>query len=197
MSMTTTSSMSRPSTRAVALLGQATLVLGFALATALAAQVRVPLPFTPVPITLQTMVVVLSGLCLGATGGALSQVLYLALGLCGAPFFAETTGVLALTGVRAGYLLGFVPSAALAGWFMARMRRRHTSLRSWRGLAGLWGSAFVASLPCLFLGAAWLKFAMGVSWPQAWFMGVMPFLLGDVVKTTLAAAIAGLLPQKS
>jgi len=195
--MITTISQLRPSTRTVTLVGQATLVLGFALATALAAQVRVPLPFTPVPITLQTAVVVLSGLCLGAAGGAASQVLYLLLGAFGAPFFAGETGPLALMGARAGYLVGFVPSAALAGFLLARVGRRRWGVRSWRGLAGLWGMAFIASLPCLALGATWLKISMNLTWSQAWFMGVAPFIVGDVVKTTLAAAIAGLIPQKS
>ena len=197
MSMTTSVPKVRPSTRAVALLGKATLVLGFALATALAAQVRLPLSYTPIPITLQTAVVVLSGLCLGATGGAASQILYLVLGVFGAPFFSGSTGALTLVGARAGYLVGFVPSAALAGWLLARMGRRRKTLRSWRGLAGLWGVAFVASLPCLALGATWLKISMNLTWSQAWFMGVAPFIVGDVLKTTLAAAVAGLLPQKS
>lgn len=174
------------SARTVGFLRDATLVFGFALATALGAQMQIPLPYTPVPITLQTLFVVLAGLALGPVRGTLAMATYLTLGFVGAPFFAMGVVKVATT----GYLIGFLASALVAGklglWAKARRRARF----GW-----LWAAAFIASLPTLGLGAAWLKAFLGVSWAEAWTLGIMPFLAGDVVKTTLAAAIAAALPS--
>ena len=86
-------------------------VITFAAVTALTARVTIFLPFTPVPITLQTLAVVLSGLVLGARGGALAQLVYLGLLAAGLPVDAKGLGPAALFGPTAGYLLGFVPAA--------------------------------------------------------------------------------------
>ena len=98
-----------------------TLVIGFALLTALAAQIVIPLPFTPVPITGQTFVVLLAGAGLGATAGAASQGLYVLLGAVGLPFYAGgASGWTVARGATGGYLIGFIVAAwivgALAGW---------------------------------------------------------------------------------
>ena len=167
----------------------ALLVSGFALLTALAAQIKVPLPFTPVPMTLQTLVVVFAGMLLGAKRGALSQILYLVAGLAGAPFFATTAGLAFLARPTAGYLIGFIPSALLAGVLMGQKPQQ-------KGFLSLWITAFVASLPCLFLGAAWLKVWSNHSWTMALSLGVAPFLVGDLVKTTAAATMIALIRRK-
>ena len=91
----------------------ATGIVVLAAASAVAAHVRIPLPFSPVPITLQTGVVLVAGATLGIAGGGASQMLYMAVGLLGAPIFAASAG---LTGPTIGYLLGFVPAAMLVGW---------------------------------------------------------------------------------
>jgi len=91
----------------------ATGIVVLAAASAIAAHIRIPLPFSPVPITLQTGVVLVAGATLGIAGGGSSQMLYLAVGLLGAPVFAASGG---LGGPTIGYLLGFVPAAMLVGW---------------------------------------------------------------------------------
>lgn len=147
-------------------------IAGGALATALAAHVRIPLPFTPVPVTLQTMVVLLCGATLGAAGGALSQALYLALGAAGVAAFAGGT----LTGITGGYLIGFVVAAALVG---AVARRTDNVFAV--GVAMLAGSLLI-----LGLGSAWLAHVNGLTAGQALTAGLVPFLAGDLLKTAAA-----------
>jgi biotin transport system substrate-specific component len=94
------------------------LVVAFSLLTALAAQVAVPLPFTPVPVTLQTFAVLLTGALLGSRLGALALILYLFEGACGLPFFSFGRGGLAylLLAPTSGYLLSYPLAAFLTGW---------------------------------------------------------------------------------
>lgn len=94
----------------------AALVVGFALLTALSAQIVIPLPFTPVPITGQTFAVLLSGAALGAGAGAASQGLYVLLGAVGLPFYAGgASGWTVVTGATGGYLVGFIVAAWVVG----------------------------------------------------------------------------------
>ncbi len=156
-------------------------VVVFAAITALTARITIPLPFTPVPITLQTLAVVLSGLVLGARGGAASQLLYLGLIAVGLPLDAKALGTAAFFGPTAGYLVGFVPAAFVAGWLADRF-----SARNW------WGNfaAAVAGMLVIYLvGAAWLAVMLG-SWQKAWLGGVAPFILIDLVKALIAASVA-------
>jgi len=143
-------------------------IAGGALATALSTHVRIVLPFTPVPITLQTMVVLLCGAILGAGGGALSQIVFLALGTAGVATFAGGS----LLGVTGGYLIGFVIAAALVG---AVARRTESALAVGATMLG-------ASLLILGLGAAWLAQVNGLGVREALMVGVVPFLAGDAVK---------------
>ncbi len=143
-------------------------IAGATAATALAAHVRLPLPFSPVPVTLQTMIVLLAGATLGAAGGALSQVLFLGLGAAGVATFAGGS----LTGVTGGYLVGFVVAALMVGFVAGRSRSTMAV-----------GAAMVAgNLALLLLGAAWLAHLNGLSPAQAFALGVLPFLPGDAVK---------------
>ncbi|MGD9495018.1 MAG: biotin transporter BioY [Armatimonadota bacterium] len=148
-------------------------IVGASVATAVAAHVRIPLPFSPVPVTLQTMVVLLAGALLGAPAGALSQALYLALGAAGVVSFAGGS----LLGVTGGYLAGFVIAAGLVG---AVARRTDSVLLVGAAMA-------VGDLTLLLLGAAWLAHVSGLSATQALAAGVAPFLPGDAIK--LAAAL--------
>jgi len=103
------------------------LVLAFASFTALAARIALPLPFTPVPITGQTLAVLLSGVLLGSRRGALAQLAYLAQGAAGLPVFAGgRAGLGVLLGPTGGYLVGFVLAAGLVGWLAERGWRLHT-----------------------------------------------------------------------
>jgi biotin transport system substrate-specific component len=155
----------------------------FAAFTALTARIAIPLPFTPVPITLQVMAVLLAGLVLGPRGGAISQLAYLAAVAAGAPLDARGLGPAALLGPTAGYLLGFAPSAFLAGWLAERLH-----------VMGAWVSSFVAALAGVAViyacGLAWLAPSAG-NLGAAWTLGAAPFILLDLGKALVAAAVAG------
>ncbi len=162
-------------------------VIAYAIGMAAAAQVYVPLPGTPVPMTLQTVVVLLAGLRLGATPGALSAALYLAGGAVGLPFFAGSHGFAALMGPTGGYLIGFV----LAAWTMGRLRSVCT------GLTSTWLAAFAASLTVFVPGVLHLHFfnlSLGYapSFSQTLLLGLVPFLFPDIVKVSLVATLARL-----
>lgn len=160
-----------------------TVAAGAAL-TALAAQVAVPVPGSPVPVTGQTFAVLLVGAALGPGRAVASQVLYLLLGVVGLPVFTQGAhGVEALFGATGGYLVGFLAAAALAGLGARRGADRSVV----RELA----VAAVASLTIYAFGVTWLAVWTGMSLAAAVAAGMLPFLLGDALKALLAA---GLLP---
>lgn len=174
---------------------QLALALGGAVFTGLMSQAVIYLPWTPVPVTGQSLAVLLTGLLLGPWGGV-SQALYAALGLAGVPWFAGAKGgVSVLAGPTAGYLLGFIVAAWVVGSVMEhwpRMRRFHWMLLVLTlvnivlifapGLAGLalWMNAVTGDVPSLH---------------QLLVMGFYPFVPGAIVKTLMAAALGrALLP---
>lgn len=173
-----------PRSRAV----DAALVTGFALLTALAAQISIPLGFTPVPITGQTFAVLLAGGVLGAGRGASSQLLYVALGAIGLPFYADGQGGWeAATGSTAGYLVGFVVAAALVGFLAERGQDRRLSTAI---------PAFLAGTVVMYtFGSVWLAHSLdvplsaAVGEPSAVAYGVAPFLVGDLAKAVLAGVL--------
>lgn len=168
--------------RRIAVARDVTLVVGGALLTAAAAQLEISLGFTPVPITGQTFAVLLVGAGFGWRRGAGSQLLYVALGAIGLPFYAGGDGGwTAATGSTAGYLVGFVAAAAVVGWLAERRqdRRVDTSVP-----AMLTGTAVI-----YLFGLVWLAHSLGVDATTAIEYGLTPFLIGDAIKL----AIAGLL----
>lgn len=160
---------------------EAALVAGGAVFVGLAAQVVVPLPFTPVPLTLQTFAVLLTAAALGSRRGVLSMLLYAVLGIVGVPWFAE--GSSGFSAPSFGYILGFIVAAAVVG----RIAESGATRSPWR-TAGL---MVVGNVIIYAFGVVWLKFAIGVSLPEAVSLGLVPFLLGDALKIVAAA---GLLP---
>lgn len=155
-------------------------ILMFTAVTALAARVTIHLPFTPVPVTLQTLAVVLSGLVLGGRGGAAAQLVYLGLIAAGLPFDSNGLGPASFFGPTAGYLVGFVPAAFAAGWLSELLPRRR-----WTNFA-----AAVAGMLLIYLvGAGWLAVFLG-NWRGAWVAGVLPFILPDLAKALIAAGVA-------
>lgn len=176
----------RPSTRARALALDATLVLTGALTVAVLAQVEVPL--WPVPITGQTLGVIVVGAALGARRGALSLLSYLGLGLAGLPVFAGLSGGLASVAKPSfGFIIGFVFAAFVAGWFAER---------SWDRRPALAFAGFVAASVVPFLvGVPYMAFilnnvlGLGYGLGDVLAVGVLPFIVGGVVKAALAAAI--------
>lgn len=166
---------------AVRPLASVALGLGFALLTWAGARVSVPLPFTPVPGTLQTLAVLLAGGLLGARAGAASQAAYLLLGVAGLPVFAlPGAGPAYLLGPTGGYLAGMVAAAWVTGWLMARLRRLGVPGAAIAFLAG--GATIQAC------GVAWLSVFLGDP-AAAWRAGALPFLLFDLAKVVVATGI--------
>lgn len=154
------------------------LVVGGSLLVAGMAQVRIPLPFTPVPITGQTFAVLLVGAALGSRRGAASLALYLLLGLSGLPFFAGGAhGLAALAGPTGGYLVGFVAATWLVGLLAARGLDRRIPSALLAFLAG--------ELVIYLFGVAWLSIYLGFAHAIA--AGFLPFLVGDAIKLAAAA----------
>lgn len=160
------------------------LVMGAAALTALAAQVSIPVPGSPVPVTLQTFAVLVTAASLGAVRGALGQLLYLAVGALGMPVFSNATGgVHALFGATGGYLLGFVVAGYVVGALSERGADRKVVSTV---LAYVAGSALIYGL-----GVTVLALSTGQSMGWAVQHGLVPFLVGDGLK---ALAAAGTLP---
>jgi len=164
---------------------RAVAVLFVTVLTIVAAQVSIPLPFTPVPFTLQPMVVLLGGAALGARLGMSSQILYLALGIAGLPVFAASPilpqGFARLLGPTGGYLMSYPLAAFVTGYLAERGfdRRYLTSVL-----------AMVAGLAIIFsCGVLWLAFGTHAGLSAAVRTGLVPFIPADIVKVFLAATI--------
>ena len=158
------------------------LTLGAVLLTTLCAQVRIPLPFSPVPLTGQTFAVLLSAAALGPWRAATSQAVYLAVGAAGLPVFTGgASGIAVIWGATGGYLVGFVVAAALMG-SLSRLgadRRTPTTVLAYAA----------ATLVIYAIGATWLALVAHLTPAAALTLGVLPFLVGDAVKALLAAAV--------
>jgi biotin transport system substrate-specific component len=166
--------------RAGAFAYNVTIVLAGSLVIAVAAQVWVMLPFSPVPVTGQTFAVLLVGCLLGRVRGTAAVMAYLAEGAAGLPVFAEAkAGPLILLGPTGGYLAGFVPGAWICGALAER---------GWDRRVGSTLLAMILGNVAIFaLGLPWLARYVGAA--NVLPMGFWPFLPGDVVKIGLAAAI--------
>ena len=156
------------------------LVIGASVLIALAAQVAIPLPFTPVPMTLQPLAVLFVGIALGASRGAAAATLYLLEGIGGLPVFAQGHGgAIWLVGATAGYLYSYPAAAWLAGWL---------SERGWGSTVVRAVTGMLAALALIYAGG-WAWLAMLTSPRAAFAAGVAPFVLADAVKIALGAAL--------
>jgi biotin transport system substrate-specific component len=173
------------------LTGKTMLVIAANVFVAACAHLSIPLPFTPVPITLQNFAVILVGLVLGPAAGFSAMVLYLAEGAMGLPVFTPHSvgGIAHLLGPNAGYLFSYPLAAAVAGWVVRAMQRVTSRFRS-----ALVAST-IASLPIFLLGAGWLGHLLHLSGSAVWALAVAPFLVGEVIKITAAAGIFSALQQ--
>jgi len=158
---------------------------GFALITVILTQLRVPLPFTPVPITGQTLGVLLAAAVLGARRGFLSQLGYLALGAAGLPVFAGGS----LIGPTAGYLWSFPIAAFLLGW----MVERGALQRTW----SLVGAMLAADACILTAGVLWLRLTVALSLHQALLLGAAPFWAGEAFKISVLALALPFIARRS
>ncbi|WP_249216369.1 biotin transporter BioY [Nocardioides palaemonis] len=189
----TTQSETSPGTGASARGGSSSPSRDIALVAAFAALISasayvgaIPIGSAGVPITLQTLTVMLAGCVLGPVRGFSAVVLYLALGAVGLPVFAEhSSGIGVFTGISGGYLLSFPLAAALGGFLVQYVARE----RRTRAIVVFFCSLAASVLVIHTLGIAGMKLYADVSWRQAasW---DMPFWIGDLVKTSLVAMIA-------
>jgi biotin transport system substrate-specific component len=164
------------------------IILAFAMAsfTGIAAQVRIPLPWTPVPISAQTFAVLLSGVLLGGWYGSLSQVFYIGAGIAGVPWFSGGgSGIAYISGPTGGYMIGFILAALFIGYFVDRFVRA-------RGFFAILVLMFFANFVLIHLpGLLQLSVVTGVrNIYKLLSMGTLPFIVGDVAKVLAAAALA-------
>jgi biotin transport system substrate-specific component len=176
----------RPSSRTRAFAVDTALVLTGAAVVAVLAQVEIPL--WPVPITGQTLGVIIVGASLGARRGAAALITYMALGLAGLPVFAGLTGSLAaLAKPSFGFVIGFVFAAFVAGWFAERAWDRRPAL-------AFVGFAAASVVPFLF-GIPYLAYVLNVglgmelSFVQILEAGLFPFIVGGLIKAAIAALV--------
>jgi len=174
--MTDTMAADRPLATQIAL--EVGLAATFTVGMVAAAHLKIPLPFTPVPLTLQTLVALLAGGLLGARLGFVSATGYLLLSLLGLSVMAGPSFV----GPTGGYVLGFVLAAVVMGLAMRHVERGATALWLVAGAAG-------GSLVILLCGSLWLSAYTGQDWVKALQLGALPFLLGDALKTAAAVVV--------
>lgn len=146
--------------------------------TALAAQLAVPL--WPVPITGQTLAVLIVGSTLGAVRGSLSMVLYALLGVVGIPVYSDgASGWHVIAGPTGGYIVGFIFAAALTGW-LAQRQWDHKILKAFLAFS-------VGTVVTFVIGLPWLSATLGLNIEQTLQAGLYPFIVGGVIKAALAA----------
>jgi biotin transport system substrate-specific component len=167
------------------LFGKIVMVVSATILVAACAHVSIPLPFTPVPITLQNFAVILIGMVLGPVAGFSAMVLYLAEGAMGLPVFSPhgLGGVAQLMGPTAGYLFAYPLAAAVAGWVVRAMQ--NVASRFTRAVV----AGIVANVVIFALAATWLAHLLHLSAGAAWTLAVAPFLLEEAIKVTAAAGL--------
>ncbi len=178
----------------LSLIKKIALVIGMAAITGLAAQVRVPLPWTPVPITGQTLAALLAGVLLGRWYGGLSMAIYAGLGAAGLVWFSGWSGGIGhLAGPTGGYIVGFI----LAALFLGYVSNKYPKARSLPAMLGLmlFADFVLIYVPGLLQLHLWLNLVRGqtTSFYQVLSMGLFPFVAGDLIKVITAAGIAWLL----
>jgi len=169
----------RPCTKRYAVLYDIFLIISGSLLITLCTQVKILLPFSPVPITGQTFAVFMLGALLGSRRGGLSVLLYIAEGAAGLPVFALGGGLPILFGPTGGYLFGFIPAAFIVGLLAERGWDRKVSKTI---LAMILGNIVLYTF-----GLLWLSRWVGIN--RVFITGLYPFIIGEILKLVLAAAI--------
>ncbi len=183
----------------LSLVKKISLALGMACITGLAAQIRIPLAGTPVPITGQTLAILLAGVLLGRWWGGISVAIYFGLGAAGLPWFSGWNGGISyLAGPTGGYIIGFILTALFLGHFTDKYIRA----RKFFSILGLmlFANFVLIYVPGLVGLRLWLNLVQGktASLYQVLAMGFFPFIAGDVVKALIAVGIAwGVTPKQS
>ncbi len=183
----------------LSLLKKIALAVGFACLTGLLAQVRLPLPWSPIPITGQTFAVLVAGVLLGRNYGGLSQAIYALFGFAGVPWFTGGTGgIAALGGPTTGYIIGFIFAALFIGYitdtFIAS--RSFTPMFAIMLIANF-GIIHVFGLTYLYIILVGVS-GMNLSFISVLWMGTIPFIIGDVFKAFLATSMAiSIMPKQT
>ncbi len=154
-------------------------------AALIAAGAFMAIPIGPVPIVLQNMFVLMAALVLGPRWGLCAILLYLFMGTCGFPVFSGGTGGMGrLFGPTGGYLLGYIPAVAVTAILSKTLGHRLLT----DALAMAAGSVIVYAA-----GVPWLKFATGMPWDKALALGLVPFIIGDIIKIAAGTWAAGVM----
>ena len=173
------------------------LALGIACLTGLVAQIRIVIPWSPVPLTGQTFAVLLAGVLLGRWWGGASLAIYAGLGVAGVPWFAGlNSGLSYLAGPTGGYLIGFILAALFLGHFTDTYIRSRSFLSML--VLMLFANFVLIYIPGLLQLGLWLNFVKGepVAFATLLSMGALPFIAGDITKAVVAAAISrGITPK--
>jgi biotin transport system substrate-specific component len=175
---------------------KAGLAICMACVIGLTAQLRFPLPWTPVPVVCSTLGVVLAGILLGRLWGGISVFIYAAAGFMGVPWFAGFKGgAAALFGPTGGYIIGFILSALLVGYFT------DTYIKS-RKMIPMFGIVLFAHMVLMYVPGMivlgwWLEMCgKTFTFTQLLWMGAIPFIPGDIIKSLIAAGMAGAITPK-
>jgi len=172
----------RASNKTETLIRNIGLIVGLTAFTAICAQVSIPLPFTPVPLTLQTFAVLGGAAALGAERAVIAQGLYVGLIWLGLPIAAEHSGGSHVVyGATAGYLVGFI----IASYLVGRMAQRGAS----RNVLDTVAAFVVGSLAIYIVGVSWLSHVTSMTMREAIAAGMIPFLIGDFIKALAAGAV--------
>ena len=168
-----------------------TLALSMACLTGFAAQIKIAIPWTPIPITGQTFAVLLSGVLLGMCWGGISQALYVTIGAIGVPWFSGGNGgYMFLLGPTGGYIFGFILAALFIGYFADKYIRTRKFIPMLAIM--LFANFVLIYIPGMIQLGIWSNMIAGVT-PTLWqllLMGMIPFVIGDVTKIVIAATIA-------
>ncbi len=167
----------RPSVKRYALLYDFVIILFGSLFIALSSQLAINLPFSPVPITAQTLAVLLMGIILGSRRGGLCLLMYLSAGGIGLPVFANgASGLVYMFGPTGGYLMGFLIAAFVIGWLAER---------GWdKRIVTTFFAMFIGNAIIYLFGLSWLSFFTGID--KVFALGLYPFVIGDILKIILA-----------
>jgi len=161
-------------------LGKALSVGAFTVLLCFASLIKIPLPFTPVPVTLQNLVVLLAASFLGARLGLASVGLYLGMGVLGVPLFANAgSGLLYLFGPTAGYLFGFLFATWLVSSLLQSVNRKNFFV--------CYAVMAIGLLSIYFMGGMWLAIGYGWDLTRIVYLGVLPFVVSDMIKAFVAA----------
>lgn len=156
--------------------------------TCILGPLSIPIPFSPVPITLTNLAIYLTAFILGWKKGTLSYLIYLLLGLVGLPIFSNFSGGPGkLLGPTGGYLIGFILMAFISGLFIERFYGKINMY-----ILGL----VLASAANYLLGTAWLSYQLDLTFYQALTIGVFPYLIGDAIKIAIAIIIGPMIRHR-